>query len=746
MKKRMFALLLTLCMAFTFLPMTALATFSGKGSSSDNPVTSNDDLKTAIENAADGDTIYLGELSDGEYTTYTASNGYRWTKSLNFVGVGDKTKIVWQIGSKTPDATKVGTEYNSDYSFGGSKKITFENMTLQSATLQYLGFSHIEETEVKNCIVKGCQYYWGYKTATFTNTTFNAPDDEYSIYTYTGNTYNFNNCHFETNGKAIQAYAEDEIRNTDDKGGHSITINIDGCSMTARSDKKSFVCINDYCATGDHKFYVNFTGTNTTTGVKPDGTGKDAHGSKPKDYYLSTKQDAANQEDYTCSRLFEFNTKNGGNVGKTVVTINGTTVWENGARVVDHNENAVNTVYTDGYVDQAFTTVYGTWTTNDAGEEVRTNTITCNYCGWSKTYTEKKSDSTEDEKTSYPGIEKKIVTTNADGKKTLVEESSIAAGGEVKFQLKSTVPQNLKDYLATTVPTEPELAAEDFDDAENSDVYYLAFHDVLDNGLTVKQDPLPGVKVKDTELTLKNGKVYYVDDNEVETEVGEYSFTNSHDVKDAEGNTTTENDALYVKLELVTLYKAGVFTENDFGTADIIVTYTATADKNLKPGEYGNTAWVEYEGGHTTEKPEVKVYSYGVKVFKYVTGDEEQPLEGATFELKDADNNVVETLTSGKNGYATTEKGLKEGTYTLTETAAPENYAKSDTPLTVEISKNNADDTYYVNAKFANSPVPHTGGQGRMMFTYAAIGLAAAAVVVLLISGLKKRKEDEENG
>ena len=73
-----------------------------------------------MEYASSGDTIILGE---GNYTLYGIDSTHTTKdKDLTFVGQGpDKT--AWNIGAEVPDPAHYGTEYNSDYSFQGSKKL-----------------------------------------------------------------------------------------------------------------------------------------------------------------------------------------------------------------------------------------------------------------------------------------------------------------------------------------------------------------------------------------------------------------------------------------------------------------------------------------------------------------------------------------------------------------------------------------------------------------------------------------------
>lgn len=303
-------------------------------------------LVDAVKAASSGDTIILGE---GNYTLYgIKSDDTTKGKNLTFVGQGpDKT--AWNIGDKVPDPSKYGTEYNGDYSFDGAKTVTFKNMTLRSGVVDYLGFIRIDNTVVENCVINGKTDYWGYTSAVFKDTTFNAPSSNYALWTYCSPTMTFNNCTFNANGKAINVYTDYSA------GDHDITVNFNNCTVNSNfqsyvsmfSNNKTALNIND-SNMGSHKYIININDPKTIT--------------------------AARDKTMTCSQMFGFGGKAAtNNKGKTDVYLNGELVWTNG-EMKTHS-------YTDGEHDKAFTTTYSEWKTIDARNEWRDVTKTCNYCG-----------------------------------------------------------------------------------------------------------------------------------------------------------------------------------------------------------------------------------------------------------------------------------------------------------------------------------------------------------------------------
>lgn len=349
-QNRFLAALLAVAMMLQMLPMLAFAEDAlGTGEVRNKRTgTTYTSLATAVAEAQSGDTIELGE---GNYTLYgVPSVGSTQGKDLTFVGQGtDKT--AWNIGDEVPDPNKFGTEYNGDYSFDGAKTVTFKNMTLRSGKVDYLGFIRIDNTVVENCVINGKTDYWGYTSAVFKDTTFNAPSSNYALWTYCSPTMTFDTCTFNANGKAINVYT--------DYGANkqNITVNFENCTVNSSSGKTA-LNIND-SNMGSYKYILNITGDNHVT---------------------------AERDTTTCTQLFGFGGKlneliKNSNSGRTEVNIDGKCVWKEG-RMQTH-------AYTDGEHDQAFNYTYSEWKKLDARNDVRDETKTCKYCGWWKTYKDK---------------------------------------------------------------------------------------------------------------------------------------------------------------------------------------------------------------------------------------------------------------------------------------------------------------------------------------------------------------------
>ena len=393
MKRRILSSLMALVLVFGLLPATAFA----EGETVPDGKAKIDDvvyatLDEALEAAQDGDTIQLGKGTYSGNTAKPTEQGKGAGKNLTFVGAGT-AETTWQI-----QATKqYGADGWCDYSFKGSDRITFENMTVVSSVYQdgstkandTQGLTYINHITLKDCVFNGRADYWGYESTTFENVTFNAPGTEasgvssgnYSLWTYTGKSYTFKNCTFNSkSGKTVNVY-----RHSD--SGHDIVVNFEDCTFNTESHSSLFapnpVNINDSTLNSAHKYVINFTGNTKTNGFSP--------------------------IELTCSRLFCFGADLKGtanNTGKTIVNFGSTTVWEDGKMVdakayhtdgvkvdgvtYDNGVDGANdSLYAEGYKDNAFKYSYGEWSKNPNGTQSREVTKACKYCGHVVTFKER---------------------------------------------------------------------------------------------------------------------------------------------------------------------------------------------------------------------------------------------------------------------------------------------------------------------------------------------------------------------
>lgn len=338
-QNRFLAALLAVAMMLQMLPMLAFADGApGTGETyvawiGDQGYTS---LEAAVEAAPSVATITLGA---DNYTLYKKIDKAKVQgKDLTFEGKG-RGVTTWQIGPEVLDPNKLGSEYNGDYSFDGAEKVTFKDMTLRSGDADYLGFIRANHTVVDNCDINGRTFYWGYQSAKFINTTFNAPPSgQYMLWTYSSPTMEFDNCNFKaTKGKAIYVHT--------DGTKQDITVYFNSCTMDSGSMHNKTALKIDDSNMDSHKFTI----------------------------YINNPQtiDAA-LDTMTCSKVFGFDGSSACNTGRTDVYWNDKPVWKEG-RMQTHS-------YTDGEHDKAFTYTYSEWKKFDERNEWRDVTKTCDYC------------------------------------------------------------------------------------------------------------------------------------------------------------------------------------------------------------------------------------------------------------------------------------------------------------------------------------------------------------------------------
>ena len=352
-QNRFLAALLAVAMMLQMLPMLAFAEDAPDAYAVkiDGKEGSYAKLVDAVKAASSGDTIILGE---GNYTLYGISSvGTTKGKNLTFVGQGpDKT--AWNIGDKVPDPANFGTEYNGDYSFDGAGTVTFKNMTLRSGNANYLGFIRANNTVVDNCVINGKTFYWGYQSAEFINTTFNAPNFDYALWTYSSPTMTFDTCTFNATGKVINVYTDYGA------GKQDIKVNFENCTVNSYSFGKQALNIND-SNMGNYKYIIKIYHPTVT----------------------------AARDTMTCSQVFGFGGNKDNNSGRTEVYWNGDLVWKD-RKMQTHSYTdgeKEERAYRDGEKEEGAyrITDRSEWTPSDVERiDKREVTKKCKYCGWTK--------------------------------------------------------------------------------------------------------------------------------------------------------------------------------------------------------------------------------------------------------------------------------------------------------------------------------------------------------------------------
>jgi len=362
-------------------------------------------------------------------------------------------------------------------------------------------------------------------------------------------------------------------------------------------------------------------------------------------------------------------------------------------------------------------------------------------------------------KSEYPTVEKKVKTT-AGG--TAEAAGTVKPGDTITYTITSKVP-DVSGY---------------------NKGYVFKINDTLSAGLTFKE--LTSVKIGNSDL----GKTNYTLTNPVDGDAQSLTLELKNMATGTDGSMTPN----------IEVYPVG---------ETITVTYTATVNEKAVTGINPNTnkASVTYSndpstnGTGTSEEVHADVYTFAFDIYKYTLTDDQQAdaegnrtaLAGAQFKLyaangdakgdeislvdesngvyrqaKDDTETKVEYITTGDTGIVTI-KGLKDGTYYLTETKAPDGFNKLVGDIKVEINNlayaaddatklesfdvvytmpDKTSNTVKVNAidgkaeipvrNNAGTMLPSTGGNGGIVFTIVGVAIIGVMMVSSLVS--KKRK------
>ena len=176
------------------------------------------------------------------------ASGQTITLDNGIANEGDKSRDITFSGngSQTVDVVTnaVNANEGNELNYQRGSSFTFENLIIQAGSTSYGGIV-CNELTFKDCTIKGKLTLYG--KATFINCVFdNTMANQYSIWTWGGTDVTFENCTFNTNGKAILLYG-----GADGKNPTNLVVN--NCIFNDRNSgaagKAAIEIGNDYNAT-----------------------------------------------------------------------------------------------------------------------------------------------------------------------------------------------------------------------------------------------------------------------------------------------------------------------------------------------------------------------------------------------------------------------------------------------------------------------------------------------------------------
>ena len=293
-------------------------------------------------------------------------------------------------------------------------------------------------------------------------------------------------------------------------------------------------------------------------------------------------------------------------------------------------------------------------------------------------------------------------------------------GTTVNFK-NSAVKEPSKTVSATSVSVGETLTYTLTGHVANPKPEAFVFHDIPSVGLTVKADSFSA--------TVDGKSVVFAN----------YFTTDFNNLPGYKGDGTNEFTVTVIPVKLAEL--AG---------KTIVVTYKAVVNPDAMGNDVSNKL-VKNDGSYDTVTTKLFSFSFSKR------DNDNNALAGATFKLSVAkgQTGVLPTMNgqehgttqiSGNNGNVTFS-GLKAGTYTVTETQAPQGYMSTFLPsFTVTIDENgkatfgedafglvNTSKKTVKNVKNVTQ-LPLTGAAGTTLFTVVALLVAGAGVTVAVKS------------
>lgn len=240
------------------------------------------------------------------------------------------------------------------------------------------------------------------------------------------------------------------------------------------------------------------------------------------------------------------------------------------------------------------------------------------------------------------------------------------------------------------------------------------------SSINLREYPVPEAKAKSPSYSFVFNKV---DDNEKPLQGAVF------ELKDASGNILSRTSSSSGQVLFDNL-KKGQYTLTEKSAPNGFI-----KDSKVYTVVIASNGEIRIDNVLYTDTNKFKIINKkllgSIEVIKHKTGNENELLPGAKFELRNSAGDLIDTLTTGTDGKILF-KALPLGSYTLKEIQAPSGYQLNSEPINITV-KNDEKVTIKVANKSNSDILPNTGGTGTIFYT-----LLGMLIMVIAVWSRKK--------
>lgn len=238
--------------------------------------------------------------------------------------------------------------------------------------------------------------------------------------------------------------------------------------------------------------------------------------------------------------------------------------------------------------------------------------------------------------------------------------------------------------------------------------------------INLREYPVPEAKAKSPSYNFVFNKV---DDNEKPLQGAVF------ELKDVSGNTLSRTSSSSGQVLFDNL-KKGQYTLTEKSAPNGFI-----KDSKVYTVVIASNGEIRIDNVLYTDTNKFKIINKkllgSIEVIKHKTGNENESLPGAKFELRNSAGDLIDTLTTGTDGKILF-KALPLGSYTLKEIQAPSGYQLNSEPINITV-ENDEKVTIKVANKSNSDILPNTGGTGTIFYT-----LLGMLIMVIAVWSRKK--------